>query len=129
MDRSGEAQDANAALVRVLMEEVLHAGRMLLLPQLIAPDYVCHLPIGDHYGPEGVRIDFAGYREAIPGLAVTLHDLFATGDRVARRFTLHDGSPGTTCPLTLHGIAIDRLARGRLIESWVQIDALPQTTP
>ncbi len=129
MDRIGEAQDANAALVRMLMEEVLHAGRTLLLTELIAPDYVCHLPIGDHYGPEGVRIEFAGYRDAIPDLTVTLHDLFATGDRVARRFTLRSESAGTACPLTLRGIGIDRLAGGRMIESWVQIDAVPETRP
>jgi predicted ester cyclase len=127
-------EDRNATVVRVLMEDVLGAGRMLRLPELVAPGYVGHLAIGDHYGPEGVRIEFTAYRAAISGLVVTLDELFASNGRVARRFTLRGTSRTSTCasdgeglPVTLHGIAIDRLEDGRLVESWVQIDDLDHT--
>ena len=106
---------------------------MELIPVLVAADHVGHLPIGDHYGPEGVRIDVAAYRAAFPDLSVTLEDLLADGDKVVRRFTLRGthrhpflGVPATREPVVLRGIAIDRLVDARLVESWVQIDGLPQ---
>lgn len=121
--------EKNATIVRTLMEDVLGTGLMVLLPALIAPEYVSHLVIGDHYGPEGVRIEFATYRTTIRDLTVTLDDLFASDGRVARRFTLRGSSRTSACahpdpgqPVTLHGIAIDRLENGRLVESWVHVD-------
>jgi hypothetical protein len=131
MSRHAPADEGNLAVVRVLMESVLGAGRMALLPGLIAPGYVGHLPIGDHYGPEGVRIELAAYRSTMCDLVVTLDDLFGWDDRVARRFTLRGMSrsvpPAEPVPVTLHGIAIDRLEHGRLVESWVQIGPYPRT--
>ena len=98
-----------------------------LIPELVADDYVGHLPIGDHYGPEGLRIDIAAHRAAFPDLALRIDDLFASGDRVVRRYTLRGTLtrplPGRAVtgkePVTLRQIAIDRLADGRLLESWI----------
>lgn len=126
-------QETNKAVVRRLVEEVLGQGHMRLLADLIAAGHVSHLAIGDHYGPDGVRIDFATYREVLTDLVVTLDDLFADGDRVARRFTIsgtvhgssHEYAKGRSRLVVLHGIAIDRLVDQRVAESWVQIDHLP----
>ena len=79
---------ANLDIVRRLMDEVWAAGRLQLIPELVADDYVGHLPIGDHYGPEGLRIDIAAHRAAFPDLTLRIDDLFASGDRVVRRYTL-----------------------------------------
>jgi len=123
----------NMAVVRRLLEEGFGQGLVKWLPHQIAPDYVGHLTNGDHYGPEGVRIDIDGYRALVANLTVTVDDLFAEGDRVARRFTLRGTSwdplagnaiDGTSVVLT--GIAIDRLEGGLLVESWVQMDLVPR---
>ncbi|MEA2524324.1 MAG: hypothetical protein QOF73_1551 [Thermomicrobiales bacterium] len=122
----------NKEIVRRLMEDVLGRGRLQLLPELVAGDYVGHFAIGDHYGPEGVRIEVVAYRTAFPDLVVTLDDLLADGDKVIRRFTvrgIHRGPFLTAAasgrPVVLRGIGIDRMVRGRLVESWVQVDGLP----
>jgi predicted ester cyclase len=118
--------------VRRLIEDVWNLGHLDVLPDLVADGYIGHLPIGDHYGPQGVRIDIAAYRAAVPDLAVTLDDLMSVGDQVVRRYRLC----GTHCErfmviaatglaVELHAIAIDRMADGKLIESWVQIDPFP----
>ena len=127
------AASKNKETVRRLVEEVLGRGRVELIPALVAADHVGHLAIGDHYGPEGVRIDVAAYRVAFPDLAVTLDDLLADGDKVVRRFTLCRthwgpflGMPASGQPVELRGIAIERVAGGLLVESWVQVDGLPQ---
>jgi predicted ester cyclase len=137
LNDNGEVREANKAIVRRLLEHVLGKGHMGLLPELIAAGHVSHLAIGDHYGPEGVRIDIAAYRAAMSDLVVTLDDLLADGDRVARRFTirgtlrepLSDAAPDRERCVVLHGIAIDRVTDGQVAESWVQIDALPRVLP
>jgi predicted ester cyclase len=124
------AADENKETVRRLMEDVFGQGRLTLLPQLVAAEYVGHFALGDHYGPGGVQIDVAAYRAAFPDLTVTLDDLLADGDKVVRRFTLRGthrkplpGVEASGRPVILRGIAIDRLAGGRLVESWVQVDS------
>jgi predicted ester cyclase len=126
-----ERKRYNAAAVRCLVEQVLGDGRFELLPGLVASDYEGHFPLGDHYGPEGVRIDATTYRDAFPDLTVTLDDLFTAGDKVVRRFTLRGthqysylGVPASGRTVALRGLGIDRLAGGMLVESWVQVDRL-----
>jgi predicted ester cyclase len=125
-----DVERCNMAVVCRLLEEGYGQGNMSVLPHLVSPDYVGRLGIGDHYGPEGMRIDIAAYRALLPDLSVTIDDLFASGDTVARRFTLR-GNPRSVAgqpvngPVELHGVAIDRLAGGLLVESWVVIAPLP----
>lgn len=122
------AQETNMAIVRRLLEEGFGQGLIRWLPHRIAPDYVGHLTNGDHYGPEGVRIDIQGYRSMVGDLTVSIEDLFADCDKVARRFTMRgisrdplvtDASDGT--PVLMTGVAIDHLVDGLMVESWVQI--------
>lgn len=124
-------EQRNVEIVRRFVEEVINRGTTERLPQLVDLDHVGHDSLGDHYGPEGVRIDVAELRAAFPDLRVTIEDLLATGDRVARRFTLRGthrgpfmGFPATGRAVSATGITIDRLADGKLAESWVCFDAL-----
>lgn len=123
-----ESRARNLAVVRLLLEAALGQGDVGLLPELIAPDYVGHLPIGDHYGPEGVRIDIAAYRAALLNLTVTIDELIELDNRVVRRYTISGAHHGpllgyqpTGQPIELRAIAIDRLEAGRLVESWVMV--------
>ena len=122
----------NAAVVRRLMEEVWGRGRWEVLSDLIAGTYIGHFTTGDHYGPEGARIDIHAYRRAFPDLTVTVDDLLALDDQVVRRFTLRGtySQPifnirASGQPVVLRAIAVDCLARGKLVESWSQVDMLP----
>lgn len=126
-------QENNKAVVRRLVEEVLGLGKMSLLDTLIADRHVSHFGIGDHYEIEGLRIHIDAYRVAMPNLTVRIDDLFAEGDKVARRFTLvgfihlssQTGRLEPEGSVEVHGIAIDRLEDGRIAESWVHIDDVP----
>jgi steroid delta-isomerase-like uncharacterized protein len=123
--------DRNKAVVRRLVEEVYNRGDVRLLSELVAAGHVGHEAIGDHYGPEGVQVVVLELRAAFPDLRVTLEDLVAEGDRVVRRFTLRgahagpfQGIPPSGQRVAVGGIGIDRLADGKLAESWVSLDAL-----
>jgi steroid delta-isomerase-like uncharacterized protein len=123
--------EGNEAVVRRLIEEVFNRGQTGLMAEFVAADHVGHDPFGDHYGPEGMRIAVAEYRAAFPDLRVTVEDLVTGGDKVAYRFTLRGthsgpflGIPPTGRAVTTTGVAIDRLAGGKVAESWVGLDAL-----
>ena len=121
----------NEAVVRQLIERVMNGGAPDQIAELIAADHVGHDPLGDHFGPEGVRITLNEYRAAFPDLRLTIADLIGAGDRVASRFVLTGthagpflGLPPTGRVVTASGIAIDHLVDGRITESWVILDAL-----
>jgi steroid delta-isomerase-like uncharacterized protein len=118
-------------LVERFVAEVINGGNTRLLGALVAPEHVTHDPTGDLYGPEGLRIDIAGYRTAFPDLEMSTDDLVADGDRIARRFTIrgtHQGAfmgvPPSGRPVAVGGIAIHRVADGRLVETWLSYDCL-----
>ncbi len=121
----------NKALVRRFLEEVINGGNTTLLAELATDDHVRHAPDGDLYGREGVRIDVAAWRAGFPDLRLVVEDLIAEGDRVAYRYRLygtHAGPflavPATGRAVAIAGFGIDRVADGRLAESWVCFDAL-----
>jgi steroid delta-isomerase-like uncharacterized protein len=121
----------NLELVERFVAEVINGGNMRLLSALVAPEQVTHDPTGDLYGPEGLRIDIAGYRAAFPDLEMTTDDLVADGDRIARRFTIRGthrgafmGVPPSGRQVEVGGIAIHRVAQGRLVETWLSYDCL-----
>jgi steroid delta-isomerase-like uncharacterized protein len=121
----------NERFVRRFVEDVINRGETDLLPALVASDHIGHDPLGDHYGPEGVRISITELRSAFPDLRVTIEEVIAARDLVARRFTLRGthrdtylGLPATGRAVVTTGIAIDRIVSGRLAESWLTIDAL-----
>ncbi|MEA2513792.1 MAG: hypothetical protein QOF33_2878 [Thermomicrobiales bacterium] len=115
--------------VQRFFEEAFNAGNIRILPELIAPEHISHLPTGDHYGPEGVRIDIAGFRAAFPDLKLVLDDVIETSETVVYRFTArgtHDGPFMGVAPtgrrVRVDGIGIDRFCDGKMVERWVQYD-------
>src|SRR5829696_8207595 len=80
-------QRDNEAGVRRLIDEVINQGQTGPLAELVGADHVGHDTLGDHYGPDGVRISVAELRTAFPDLRISIDDLLAAGDRVVHRFT------------------------------------------
>lgn len=123
--------DDHRLAVQRFFDEAFNAGNIRILPELIAPEHVSHLPTGDHYGPEGVRIDIAGFRAAFPDLNLQLDDLLDASDSVIYRFTARGthqgpfmGVPPTGRRVRVAGIGIDRFRDGLMVERWVQYDGV-----
>ncbi len=122
-------EEANKRVVTTLMREVIGGGSTELLATIVAEEHVHHSTLGDYYGPEGLRIDVETWRRAFPDLAVVITDLVAIEDCVVRRFVLRGthGGPvlgigATGAAVEIRGMAMDRLADERLVESWVLLD-------
>ena len=65
------------------------------------------------------------YRNAFPDLHFTIDEQIAEGDKVVTRWTAHGtnkgellGMPATDKSTTVTGIAVDRIANGKIAESW-----------
>lgn len=124
--------EQNKALVRRLYDEVLNAGRLDLIDELVTPDFVDHEEFpGSSPGREGAKEFFAMLRTAFPDLRFTVEDMLAEGDRVAVRLTLQGTHQGpfldmgpTGRPLKVQGIDILRLAGGQLAEHWGVTDQM-----
>ncbi len=119
----------NVAVVRRFFDEAFNGGNMRVLRELLAPEHVSHLPNGDHYGPDGVRIDIEDFRRGFSDLFLAIDEMFATADRVVYRFTAggtHDGYFMGIAPtgrrVRVEGLGMDRLLNGKTIERWVQFD-------
>ena len=121
---------ANKALVRRYLDEVLSAGRLDQLDQLLAADFVDSTPGApkDVRGPEVVRAAQQRGREIFPKVEYKVEDLIAEGDKVVARYTVRatshgsDSSPGR--PIEVTGVTIFRIADGKIREAWIVNDQI-----
>ena len=119
------------AIVHRYVEEIFNSDRPGSLEDLVDAGYVFHCPDGDLYGPEGARLNLAEMRLAFPDLQMEVEDTVAEGNLVSRRFVLHGthlgsfmGIEPTGLPVTVPGMAIDRLDDGRIVETWITFNLL-----
>jgi steroid delta-isomerase-like uncharacterized protein len=123
----------NKAVFRRYFEEVLNTGNLDLVDELIARTYVSHYPTGYDFGggPEGVKQIVTAVRAGFPDVHFTIEDLIAEGDKVVGRWTFRGTHQGdfmgilpTGKKVSVMGIAIYRVARGKIAEAWVAWDAM-----
>ena len=124
--------DENKMLVRRLVQEVQNEGRIDVLEEVLAPDFVNHsAPPGVPPTREGVKQVHRMFRSAFPDLQVTIHDQIAEGDTVVTRKTYHGtqlgafmGLPPSGKQMTVEVIDIFRIADMKITEHWVVGDEL-----
>jgi steroid delta-isomerase-like uncharacterized protein len=127
------AEEKNQALARKFFEEAWGKGNLAAVDEFIAADYVMHpIASGLPPGPEGTKQAITTYRTAFPDLKVTVDDIFAADDRVVfrwsfRRTHLGDwlGVPPTGDHMAATGISVYRMAGGKVVENWTNIDLSP----
>ena len=125
--------DHNKTIIRRYFEEAWNQGRLDLLDEIVAPNYVNHDPAvpGLPAGPQGLKPILAGFRAAFPDLHFTIEDLIAADDEVVTRWTMrgtHQGEFAGLAPtgkrVTTGGIQIERLVNGQIVEHWRKSDDL-----
>jgi steroid delta-isomerase-like uncharacterized protein len=124
--------EENKAIELRFFEEVVNKGELAVIDELFAANFV------DHSAPPGIAPDREGYKQffamthsAFPDFHSTLEDMFAEGDKVVQRFTARGTHKGewmgiapTGKQITIPGIAIHRIAGGKIVEDWVSMDML-----
>jgi steroid delta-isomerase-like uncharacterized protein len=125
--------EENKAAVRHFWEDHLITGNATLCEKEFAPDAVNHDPSSPPVppGPEGIAQLITQYRAAFPDLTATIGDMIAEGDKVAYRLTFRGthqgelmGTPTTGKQVTYTGLGIDKVVNGKIMEMWLNFDAL-----
>jgi predicted ester cyclase len=124
--------EENKALVRRWFAEV-DRGNAAIEDELLPPDYIDHAPPlpGMAPGREGVKQANALLRAAFPDTVHTIEDQIAEGDKVVTRLRGRGTFQGEILGIspngkvvTIEGIAIHRIAGGKLVEHWAVADKL-----
>ncbi len=119
----------NKSLARRLLEEVVSTGATERLGEFLAPNYVAHY--AGISGIEAASQHLQTFRCCYPDMRVTVDGQAAEDDIVVTWFTMrgtHLGKWGDLNPthraITLHGVNIQRVRDGRIIEQWGAANAL-----
>ena len=125
--------EQNKVLVRRMVEQVFMQGKTSQADEFLAPDFVEHeeLPPGIPSGREGVKQLTNMFRSAFPDFRATIDDIVAEGDKVVIRQTwsgTHKGEfmgvPPTGKSVSFGVIDIIRIAGGKFVEHWGQMDSM-----
>ncbi|NIO11529.1 MAG: DUF4440 domain-containing protein [Deltaproteobacteria bacterium] len=124
--------EENKALILRQLEEVMNKHNPDAIDEFYAPDLVYHnAPPGIPPTREGVKAQVAMYMGAFPDTKVTSDFLVAEGDKVVIRWTAtgtHTGDlgeiPATGKRTKTTGIAIFRVAGGKIVEEWFESDTM-----
>jgi predicted SnoaL-like aldol condensation-catalyzing enzyme len=126
MAKMKNISEFNKLRVQLFIEAVLNEGRLELIDELIAADYVGHIPCAEPEltGPASVRQFVSSHRHAHPGLHIKIEDQIAEEDRVVTRWHATVPAREARPPLAAHGraacyagISITRLLAGKQVDS------------
>lgn len=133
------------AILRRMFDEIINQGRLELVDEIFAEDYVDHGPLGDIAGREGFKQLVAQWRDAVPDVHCEIDTVIADGDLCA--WLVHTtgthtgdalGFPATNRRFETVSANIGRFRDGLAAEHWaeqgmfpmlVQIGVVPVPTP
>jgi predicted ester cyclase len=123
--------EANTVMVRRYLEEVIHQGNVAAIDASIATNHVLTWPGSPTpmRGPEGFKHLLIIYASAFPDLHWTTEEVTAQGETVVARLQAYGthlrelmGMPPTGKQATWTETHIFRVAGGKLVEHWTNLD-------
>lgn len=122
----------NKALVRHFFEDVWNKHNLALVDELFSADYVEHRPIpGIPPTRDGFKQVASMFWSGFPDGRIEVEDQVAEGDTVVTRWISRSTQTGEFMQLApmgkqvvVDGIHINRMADGKIVETWVQFDQL-----
>ena len=119
----------NKAVSTQFIEEVFNKGNYDVIDNLVAADFVAHVG-GSQQGRDAFTEMVRSYRNGFSDYHCVIDDQIAESDQVVTRWTFSGtqdgqlmGMPPSGRRVTVTGVAIDRIADGKLVESWLEMDA------
>ena len=120
-------------LLHEWFEEIWNKGNIDAIDRLMTAETVIHHLDADGAsarGPEEFRAFFKRFQGAFPDTKITVHNVFASGDMLAARWTVsahhagdHLGFPATHKAIEVEGMCIGHVRDGKLAEAWNLWDA------
>ena len=128
-------RDNNKAICRRFIQQIFNEGKLSSIRDFISADSRHH-ELGDWSVPSGRSVEWFAdmvhlYRVAFPDLRIEIQDQIAEKDRVVTCVRMQGTQKGRLLGIGLSGkavdvtgIRIDRLAKGKITESWFHWDSL-----
>ncbi len=125
--------ESNKTIVRRFYDEVMSQGNLDVLDDVMDENFVDHgeALFGSPQGRDTLRQGIAATHGILPDLNVHLEDVIAEGDLVGVRGTMRCthlgtflGVPATGHELSWKGIAMFRIADGKIVERWFNSDSV-----
>jgi predicted ester cyclase len=114
----------NRETVRRYCDELWNAGRIELVDELFAPDFVEHHPDpipGRPAGRDGVKHDVERVRQGFPDFSMT-SEIVCEDDRAGLYWSGRGTQVSTGKHVTMSGIQLFRLRDGQIVERWGVFD-------
>lgn len=122
-------------VIERMFGEVINQGRLDLIDELFAPEFVSHEGYAGDLGRDAFREFVRGWREAFPDVHCDVSQLLQEGDHLA--FTVHATGThkGTFNGIPATGRSVDFMSMnhaivrdGKSVEHWVVMDMLTMLT-
>jgi steroid delta-isomerase-like uncharacterized protein len=120
----------NVSLGRRVFQEIYGEGKINLVDQLYADDFVDDSP-GGGKGRDLIKTAVIGFHKAFPDLRIEIEDAFSVDDKVVLRYTAHGTQTGTYYEIppsgkavAVRGITIFQISNGRVKTEWTEYDRL-----
>jgi len=121
--------ESSGQVMQRAFEEIMTRGNIAAINELFASDFTGHDTSGGTFGREEFREGVLAMLSAFSDRQVKIADQVVAGDKVVSRWQatgVHagefNGIPATGRRVSLTGISIDRIAGGRIVESWEVTD-------
>lgn len=121
----------NEAVVRSWFDDFANGRKLDMASELMTSDYTYHDPHApSEPGPDGMVETIRPYQDALNG-RWEIHDLVASGDKVAVRWSGHGTHSGevmgiapTGNEIEVEALSLFRLRNGKIAEHWAVWDTL-----
>lgn len=124
---------SNEQIIKKYFNEAWNQGKLEVLDEIIAPNYINHTPGSPNPipGPEGLKPIIASLRKAFPDLKFTIENMVISEEQVAIHCIMYGthtgdlfGLPPTGKKVKVNQMQIERIKEGKIVEHWRQSDDL-----
>lgn len=122
--------EVNKAIIRRVIDEGFNKHNIAVFAELY-PSCLCHSSATGDLRGEAHKNFVDSILTAFPDSVETVQDQMAEGDKVMTRWTftgthkgMFMGIAATGRKITITGMCIDRIANGKIVEEWLEWDAL-----
>jgi steroid delta-isomerase-like uncharacterized protein len=123
----------NKTIVRRLYEEVWNERKLEVVDELLSASHALNDPIvsGSQVGPELYKRRVMELTTAFPDLCFTIEDTVEEGEKFVTCWTIsgthrkeYMGIPATGKKMSLEGITIHHIGKGKILDSYARWDVL-----
>ncbi len=123
----------NKAIVSKLLDTLWSKGQLSVVDEFVSRDFVGYWPFRAEpvKGPVEYKELVADMRKIFPDQTINVLDAVAEGEKVVTRFEVTGTQraefltvPPTYKTLTVEGLSMSRIVKGKIVETHVQMDTL-----